>query len=87
MPGQPLSITYALDHKQETIQLAGNAINKELFRYFDGQTSIEKMVRKVKLKAGHGNPLAIKAEIASAFELLHAYGWAYLAAGTGEIAS
>lgn len=87
VPGQPLSITYALDHKQETIQLAGNAINKELFRYFDGQTSIEKMVRKVKLKAGHGNPLAIKAEIASAFELLHAYGWAYLAAGTGEIAS
>ena len=82
VPGQPLSITYTLDDKKEVLQLPGNAINKELFRYFDGQTSIEKMIRKVKLKAGNGNLLAIRSEIERAFELLHAYGWAYLAAAT-----
>lgn len=81
VPGQPLSITYTLDDRKEVLQLPGNAINKELLRYFDGQTSIEKMIRKVRLKTASGNLPAIKAEIDTAFELLHSMGWAYLAAG------
>lgn len=78
VPGETLSITYTLGGKQEIFHLPGNAINKRLFRYFDGATPIGRMIGKVKLSAGSGNPQAIKAEIEKAFDLLHGMGWAYL---------
>jgi hypothetical protein len=64
-------------NRQEVFQLPGNAINKRLFRYFDGATPIAKMIGKVKLTTG-GNPQAVRAEIEKAFDLLHGMGWAYL---------
>ena len=78
VPGERLSITYTLGNKQEVFQLPGNAINKVLFRYFDGDTPIKKMVSKVKIMTGNGNSKAIQAEIEKAFKLLHSMGWAYL---------
>lgn len=78
VPGEELSITYTLGNKQEVFHLPGNAVNKMLFRYFDGNTPIEKIITKVKIKTGSGNSQAIKAEIKKAFELLHGMGWAYL---------
>ena len=77
VPGETLSITYTLGGKQEVFQLAGNAINKALFRYFDGSTPIAKMISKVKITSG-ASPKAVEAEIEKAFELLHNMGWAYL---------
>lgn len=81
VPGEKLSITYTLGNKQEVFHLPGNAINKRLFRYFDGNTPIEKMISKVKIITGSGNSQTIKAEIEKAFELLHSMGWAYLCNG------
>lgn len=82
VPGEKLSITYTLGNRQEVFQLPGNAINKVLFKYFDGTTPIDKMINKVKIKTGSGNSQAIKAEIEKAFELLHSMGWAYLCNST-----
>ena len=81
VPGEKLSITYTLGNKQEVFHLPGNAINKRLFRYFDGNTPIEKMISKVKIMTGSGNSQTVKAEIEKAFELLHSMGWAYLCNG------
>ncbi len=85
VPGEVLSITYTVDGKQEVFRLPGNAINKELFRYFDGHTPIEKMIRKVKVKTGCGNLQIIQSEIEMAFDLLHSMGWAYLCTQRREI--
>ncbi len=82
VPGEKLSITYTLGSRQEVFHLPGNAINKMLFRYFDGNTPIDKMISKVKIKTGSGNAQAIKAEIEKVFELLHSMSWAYLCNGT-----
>ncbi|MGZ9067756.1 MAG: class I SAM-dependent methyltransferase, partial [Burkholderiales bacterium] len=77
VPGEKLSITYTVGDRKEIFQLPGNAINKRLFKYFDGATPLAKMIGKVKLTTG-GNPQAVRAEIEKAFELLHSVGWAYL---------
>lgn len=82
VPGETLSITYTVGSAQEVFKLPGNAINKRVFKYFDGVTPIQKMISKVKIASGGGNPLAIKAEIENAFELLHSMGWAYLRSGS-----
>jgi SAM-dependent methyltransferase len=78
VPGETLCITYAVRGREEVFQLPGNAINKALFRHFDGATPIEKMIAKVKTATGSGNSKAILAEIEKAFELMHGMGWAYL---------
>ncbi len=78
VPNETFSITYALGNKQEIFRFPGNAINKMLFKYFDGCTPIAEMIGKVKTVAGSANPRFIESEIEKAFELLHSMGWAYL---------
>lgn len=78
VPGETLSITYTLGNKQEVFRLHGNAINKSLIKYFDGNTPIGKMISNVKIKTRIGNLQTIKTEIKKVFELLHTMGWAYL---------
>ncbi len=78
VPGKTFSITYTLGHKQEVFHFPGNTINKMLFRYFDGNTPIEKMIVAVKTATGNGDTRSIEAEIEKAFGLLHSMGWAYL---------
>lgn len=84
VPGEKLAITYTLGNKQEVVHLPGNAINKRLFKYFDGNTPIEKMINKVKIMTGGGNSQTIKAEIEKTFGLLHSMGWAYLCNGSAS---
>lgn len=78
IPGQTFSFTYTLGTKQEVFAIPGNAINKRLYKYFDGKTPIATMIELVRREARAVDAQAVNTELLRAFELLHPMGWAYL---------
>lgn len=75
--GEHLCLNYTINNQKLSFELMGNKINKACFKYIDGKTTIQRIIRNVTRKLGVSEQ-EVRLELQSIFDFLYPMSWVYL---------